>query len=256
MKIATENMDHIPVNVKHDLIKRVPASIFKDTTCFVFYDHHPRGRHHNIEVIICTSKGEVIEYYQRDMVLTLALFNDQKPTQISLQRSSKCDLIYLVLAGDELFVLFRKDELVCNVKVCNVVSYQVYDFHHVGEPHLRVTVSDDAVPVIFDEEYKIIMDTNVCPVLKASHVNIPLETDLNVKLAITRYNYAYNVKSLESMRNLRQVATFALFNKILPDLKSALFNNGFQEVSETLIVMVTSQTAQSNLSAFIMIDSR
>lgn len=226
-------MEDLPVNVKQDLLKLVPAYLFHDTTCFTFYDYHP-GCRQNIEVIICTRKGEIIELYKRESVLTHALFTDHTPSQISINRNTKCDIFYLVLAGDELFVLARKEDLLeCNIKVCNVASYQIYDFSNVGEPHLRVTISDDAVPVIFDEEFKMstdkIHDLSMS-VINGRQVNIPIETDLDVKLAITRYNYAYNVKSLENMKNLRQVAAFTLYQRLHPNLKSSVFNNGLEEV--------------------------
>lgn len=223
-------MLNIPDNVRHDLIRLVPMSVINDIVCFVYYDNHPRDTK-RVDIVICTKRGEVKEYFQRQVVSEVYL-ESIKPLEIKIIRNSSCELFYLVAAKDQLIILSRKDKLYVHKKVTNVERYDLDDSLCQGQACLKIIRKDDAVPLIFDDKFESLGDRAL--LLSSIHTEetLPILTELNRKLIEAKYSIKCNENTYKELSNLRQLAAFTMYQKIHPNLEESVFKSGSKQASK------------------------
>lgn len=208
----------------------VPASVLKDTTSFVLYDHHPRGTH-RIDVTVCTKNCELKEYFQRDLMFSLDLQCNSLPKDIQIYRSLKSELFYLVGSISDLLIVSRKEGKVIKT-ISNVEKYYFDDVDCSGRSYLQVIKKDDAVPVSYDENFNIQEERTVFSETYTEESS-PILIELKRKLIEANYTYQCNEKTLQDYRKLRQLVTLAHCNKLHPNSEDSLFQSGQKNVSLT-----------------------
>lgn len=219
----------LPPCILQNFVKLVPSSIVKDVTCFVFYDNHPCNDL-KIDLIVCTSKGEIFELYEREILYESVVDTISQPKEICLHRNSKGDLYYLVTTSIELFIFSRTDTLVIVNKISNMERFALDDPACSGKIILQVWTNDDAVPLVFNENMERVTflqdrsnDTEI-------EDNLPFVNMLKTKLTEAKYTVAQNEKALEDLLRLRQSVAFSTYCEMYPDLKESIFKESFKEV--------------------------
>lgn len=220
----------IQENVRQDLLAFVPASIIGEIKCFVFYDNHPRDDR-QIDVLVCTQRKELIEFYKKEQISSLLLNTSQNFREVRSYRNGNCELFYLVATGDELFILSSKSKLDIIRRLADIASFEVFDNGGTGRGCLKVICKDDAVPLLFDDNFKLINETS--NELKTLHSDdsAPVIMQLTRKLKEVEYNIKCNENKYNEYLNLRRLATFHLHQKFAPNLNESLFNLNTKEVS-------------------------
>lgn len=215
-------------NVRQELVKLVPASLLNDIACFVFYDNHPRDQKH-IDVTIATKNGEIKEYYKRDLVNSILLTGPYQPNELKIIRNSNCELFYLIVAGDELTLLSRKEQLDIHRRVVNVASYSLDDNVCRGQACLKIICKDDVVPMVFDENFDNLGDKALLLNGINADDSLPILTELKRKLTQTKFSVKCNESTLKEFLSLRQVSALSAYQKIHPNNES-LFNANSSKV--------------------------
>lgn len=221
----------MPEHFRRVIVKLVPADVFKEITCYIFYDNHPRDER-NIDITVCTKIGEVKEYYQRELVSSIKLDGMSKPSEIRILRNINCDLFYLVASKKDLFILSTKDKLQVHQIVTNVERYDINDVSCTGQACLRVFREDDAVPYIFDDDFQNFQRPDVSGTLtqRNNDETLPIITHLMRKLTEAKYSLKCNEKTYKDFLNIHQVVAFSMYKKIHPNLNDAVFKDGCKEV--------------------------
>lgn len=217
-------------NIRQDLLTMVPVSTVNEISCFVFFDKHPRDER-VIDVLVCTQRGEVIEYYKRDRMSSLLLESSKNLQEVRTFRNNNCDLYYFVMTEDELFILSCKDELTLEHRINDVESYEVYDSTASGKASLKIIRKDDAVPLYFDDNFQNLSERCVNFETLQSSDEAPILMQLTRKLTEAKYNLQCNENKYNEFVHLRQVATFYLYQKICPNLNNSMYNISTKEVS-------------------------
>ncbi|KOB64614.1 Methylcrotonoyl-CoA carboxylase beta chain, mitochondrial, partial [Operophtera brumata] len=180
-------------NVRQEFKRLLPLSIVDEVTCFVFYDNHPRDEK-CIDITVCTKTGELREYFQRDLLSSITLNAASEPTEIIIMRNCKSELSYIVGNIDEVFIVSAKATLLIHTKITNVDKFSIDDPLCTGQASLRVIRKDDAVPIIFDENFK---SSEVLFPVEASSDLLPLVTELKRKCIEAQYSVKNHEKSIE-----------------------------------------------------------
>lgn len=214
-------MNKIPENVREDLIKLVPHSVVNEISCFTFYDSHPRSKF-NIDITICTCRGELKEYYQREVVYSALIDVCTHPTEIRILRNSKCEVFYLVVAGEEIIVLLRKDQLQVVQRLSSVDRYDIEDAVCRGQACLKVIRKDDAVPLIFDENFTNLGESGMMLNRESADETLPVVAQLMRKLTEAKYTVKCNEKAYKDLLSLRQIAAFSEYQKARPTSNDAV----------------------------------
>ncbi|XP_014365513.2 uncharacterized protein LOC106716507 [Papilio machaon] len=220
-------------NVRQDLLAFVPSSILGEIKCFAFYDNHPRGDR-QIDILVCTQRNEVIEFYKREQISSLLLNTSQNFREVRGFRNETCELFYFVATDDELFILSSKNNLNLIHRLTDVHSYEVFDIGCSGKACLKVICKDDAVPLLFDDNFKIINEGSI--ELDTLHLDdsAPIIMQLTRKLKEVEYNIKCNENKYNEYLNLRKMATFHLYQKISPNLSESLFNLNSKEIASSM----------------------
>ncbi|XP_053614498.1 uncharacterized protein LOC128677576 isoform X2 [Plodia interpunctella] len=226
-------MINIPDNVRQDIMRLVPSSIFNEISCFVYYDNHPRDDKF-IDITVCTKSGEVKEFHQRELVSEVYLECPAIATEIKIMRNSECKLFYVITADDNLIILSRRDKLCIHRLVDNVERYDIEDSLCQGEAFLKIVRKDDAVPLIFDDNYESLGDK--AQLLSSIRVEEtpPVLMDLKRKLVEAKYSVKCNESTYREYLNLRQLAAFSMYRKIHPNLDESVFKSGSKEMAGAL----------------------
>ncbi|KAF9424811.1 hypothetical protein HW555_000112 [Spodoptera exigua] len=234
-------MVNLPKPVQQVLTKLVPASVLKNIICFVFYDKHPNDDK-NIDVTLCTTLGEVLEYYKRNLVCSIKLPNNVKPTAIKNIRNPNCDLFYLVSAKEQITILARKDKLSVHQIVNNVDKYDIADGSCSGQAILRIFRKGDAIPHIFDENFETFKrpDISVTVSEPGNDESVPIIAHLMRKLTEARYSVQHSEKTYKELLELHQRVAFECYKKIHPNLQDSVFNNGPEEIASVLRIKTKS----------------
>lgn len=218
------------VNTQQELIKTVPASVLEDVACFVFYDNHPRDMT-PIDITVCTKNGELKEYFRRDMLSSINLEASSAPTEILIMRNSNPNRFYIVGAEDELFIVSTIEKLNIHTKITNVDNYTVNDFSCSGQTFLKVTTKDDAVPLIFDENFirkdvslSVKRQPNIPPIICMLHRNYTQ----------AQYNINSLNKTLQEHVKLRHAATWLACHNLHPNHGDSAFRPN-SDVSDSSI---------------------
>ncbi|CAD0203194.1 unnamed protein product [Chrysodeixis includens] len=230
-------MAELSENLRQVLVKLVPAAVFNDIMCFAFYDNHPKDEK-NIDIIIGTKKGEIKEYYQRDLVGKIKL--DIRPSQIKILRNKSCDLYYLVKADDNLIILSRKSTVKINVRLSNVRSYDISDNSCSGQASLRVFCKDDAVPIIFTDNFDKPHELSESFSPSESDESYPIISQLKRKLIEAKYSVKCNEKTYKDFLHIRQTVAYSAYKKIHPNFDGALSMDQTKEIASAL--KITMQT--------------
>ncbi|CAH1640254.1 unnamed protein product [Spodoptera littoralis] len=229
------NMSDLPKPVQLAVTKLVPASVLNNITCFVFYDKHPSDDK-NIDITICTAMGEVLEYYERNLVCSIKLPNNAKPTSIKILRNPNCDLFYLVITKEQITIVARKEKLVVHKVVNNVDKYDIDDGSCNGQACLRIFRRGDAVPLIFDDNFEHFKrpDISVTVSEAENEETVPIIAHLMRKLTEARYSVHHSEKTYKELLDLHQRVAFESYKKIHPNLQDSVFNNGPEEIASAL----------------------
>lgn len=221
-------MSELRENVRQVLVKLVPASVINDIACFVFYDNHPKDDK-KIDVTICTKKGEIKEYYQRDLVGNIKL--DIRPLQIRILRNNNCELYYLVEANENIIILSRKSTLKVHFKLSNVERCDINDNSCSGQASLRVFCKGDAVPITFTDSYEKPHELSESFSPAESDESYPIISQLKRKLIEAKYSVKCNEKTYKDLLNIRQTVAYSAYKKINPNIDEALSMEESKEVS-------------------------
>lgn len=215
-------MLQIPDQVRQVLVTLVPAAVINEISCFKFYDNHPCDVK-KLDVIICTLRGELKEYYNRELICSTMIEDCGTPSTIILYRNSKGDLFYIVEARNKLFIFTRKNSIQLIERVNNVDTYELDDSLCNGQACLKIVYTYDAVPLYFDENF-LTLDYG----LRFSHSTdetLPILTDLNTKLTEAKYSVLCNERAYNDLSNLRQVAAYSVYQDNMPDSEDSLFTD-------------------------------
>ncbi|XP_061720535.1 uncharacterized protein LOC133527510 [Cydia pomonella] len=217
----------------------VPSCVLNEITCFVFYDDHP-AQSKICDITICTKYGEVKEYYKCEEVSSLFLGSEIQFTKMSILRNSQGHLFYLLAAQNEVIILSRKDKLAVHKKVSNVDYYDINDCACRGEACLKVVLKDDAVPLIFDDNFENLGERAAA--LSGMYVDdsLPILTQLKRKLSQARYSIQCNEKTQREFMDLRKLTAYAASKKLHPNLDDSMISESYNQVSEQLTL--TSKT--------------
>ncbi|XP_035435326.2 uncharacterized protein LOC118266078 [Spodoptera frugiperda] len=229
------NVSDLPKPVQLVLTKLVPASVLNNISCFVFYDKHPNDDK-NIDITICTAMGEVLEYYERNLVSSITLPNNAKPTSIKILRNSNCDLFYLVVTKERITILSRKNELVVHKVVDNVDKYDIDDGSCSGQACLRIFRKGDAVPHIFDDNFEQFKrpDISVTVSEADNDETVPIIAHLMRKLTEAKYSVQHSERTYKELLDLHQKVAFESYKKIHPNLQDSVFKNGPEKIASAL----------------------
>ncbi|XP_023948500.1 uncharacterized protein LOC112053336 [Bicyclus anynana] len=231
-------MDQNRVFVRRALHKLLPASIIGEVACFVFYDHHPRDKT-RLDVTVCTNSGEILEYYHHELISSLLIETVGHTTDIKILRNSNCELFYLVVLSGEIVIISRKDGLQVHNRVGNVDSFTIDDVECTGLARLRIIRNDDAVPLVFDDNF-IILSQSQIDLPNNQTEESPIVKQLMQKLTEAKYTTKHNELKYKDYVNMRQAAAFALYQKATFNLDNAVstLKLGLSEVSNLLKVSV------------------
>ncbi|XP_063540334.1 uncharacterized protein LOC134749345 [Cydia strobilella] len=211
----------------------VPSCVLNEIACFVFYDDHP-AQSRICDITICTKYGEIKEYYKCEEVSSLFLGTEIQFTKMYFLRNSQGQLFYLLASQNEVIILSRKDKLAVHKKVSNVDYYDFNDCACRGEACLKVVLKDDAVPLIFDDNFENLGERAAA--LSGMHVDesLPILTQLKRKLSQARYSIQCNEKTRREFMDLRKLTAFAVSKKLHPNLDDSMITESYNQVSEQL----------------------
>ncbi|XP_063626547.1 uncharacterized protein LOC134798140 [Cydia splendana] len=211
----------------------VPSCVLNEIACFVFYDDHP-AQSKIWDITICTKYGEVKEYYKCEEVSSLFLGSEIQFTKMSILRNSQGQLFYLLASQTEVIILSRKDKIAVHKKVTNVDYYDINDCACRGDACLKVVLKDDAVPLIFDDNFENLGERAAS--LSAMYVDdsLPILTQLKRKFSQARYSIQCNEKTRREFMDLRKLTAFAAAKKLHPNLDDSMINESYNQVSEHL----------------------
>ncbi|KAG6452006.1 uncharacterized protein LOC115444742 [Manduca sexta] len=215
----------ITENIRQEITKLVPASVINEISCFVFFESHPRDRN-PIDIAVCTKSVEVKEFFQRDLVSSLRL-DIQEVSDITLFRNDRADPFYLIFGGDQLLIISRGENLKIHKRINNVDRYEIEDTLCDGRASLKVFLNDDAVPLVFDDNFETVEE-----ITNEDDVTAPIVTELLRKLTEAKYSVKCNEKMYEKLVNLRQMALFSKYQVNSTD--GALSINGLKEIASAL----------------------
>ncbi|KAL4714986.1 hypothetical protein ACJJTC_003137 [Scirpophaga incertulas] len=217
------------VQVTSEVHKLVPSSVSCNLSCFVFYDNHPCDDFF-FDVCVCTKTGELVEYYKREVVCSINLHTKIAPKSLTILRNSNSLMFYLVETGDEILILSRKTDISVHNRVSNVERYEFNDISCRGQAYLKIYSKDDAVPMMFDDEFQNLEDK--AQILNSLNGNdtFPVITHLMVKLTETMYSIKSNETALEEFKKLRQMSALSLYNKVGPSNRESVFKEGMNEM--------------------------
>lgn len=215
--------------IKRELESLLPRSIIEDVSCFVFHDNHPQDKR-RIDIIICTKNGELREYYQRDLILYIQLIVNSTPEEIIIQRNSNSELFYIVGTMDQVQIVSHKKNLLqLHARVSEVESYLVDDFDCSGQTYLRVLRDDDAVPILFDENFNRI---EVMYPAELRRDSLPLLSTLRRKYIEAQHNVHEHEKTIEEYIKLRHAFTLCSFRNVQPSNVSIFKKSLYINVSD------------------------
>ncbi|XP_050352805.1 uncharacterized protein LOC126775089 [Nymphalis io] len=236
-------MNQISDNVSKLLKELLPSSVCNEVACFVFYDEHPRDDR-NLDITVCSNRGVVQEFYQRELVDSILIENLAKVTEITILRNIKCDLFYLIAATNEIIIISKKENLQIHQRIKNVHTYKLEDLEGRGHASLTVILNDDAFPLVFDDNFSnprertITMDSDKA---KGSH---PIENQLLRKLNEANYTTKCNENIFKEYLKLRQMATFSIFQRSQTNLENSFFKLGPNEISNALKIKAKPPTVK------------
>ncbi|XP_063366913.1 uncharacterized protein LOC134655384 [Cydia amplana] len=242
------------VTLQETIEDLVPSCVFNEIACFVFYDDHP-AQSKICDITICTKYGEVKEYYKCEEVSSLFLGSEIKFTKMSILRNNQGQLFYLLASQNEVIILSRKDKLAVHKKVSNVDYYDINDCACRGEACLKVVLKDDAVPLIFDDNFENLGERAAA--LSGMHVDdsLPILTQLKRKLSQARYSIQCNEKTWREFMDLRKLTAFAASKKLHPNLDDSMINESCNQVPEQLkLISRTPNVAVCNKKVVITLN--
>ncbi|CAG9795741.1 unnamed protein product [Diatraea saccharalis] len=219
----------LPENVRQELIKSVPLSTIELITCFVFYDNHPRDEK-CLDVIVCTTGGKIVEYYKREVVCSLKLNTTTTASEIKILRNDNCDLFYMVVVGDEILIISRKQNLDVHRRVSNVDKYYIEDQSCRGQACLKVICKDDAVPIVFDENFDDLGRRAMLLSGLNADDTLPILTQLMRKLTEAKFSVKCNEKTLNELLSLRQMSALSSYQQVYPNSRESIFQGNSKEV--------------------------
>ncbi|CAH0724420.1 unnamed protein product, partial [Brenthis ino] len=225
-------MIQTPDNVRQALLELLPQSVFNEVACFIFYDNHPRDQR-PIDITVFTHKGEVQEFYQRELVDSILIENINNVTEITTLRNIRCDLFYLVVAKNEIVILSKKGGLHLHCRVSNVERYTIEEPSCKG---LKIYCNDDAVPMTFDEDLNRLGDTELILTQAQSEDSLPIINQLMRKLVEAKYTTKHNENTLNDYVKLRQLAAFQMYKSVQLNSNSSAFKLDQNEISNALQV--------------------
>lgn len=214
-------------NVSEVLAKLVPASILNDISCYVFYDNHPRDQK-NIDIAVCTKMGEIREYFQRDLHSCVYLENKTVASSIKILRNNKCELFYLVAAGDQLTILHRRDKLEILDRLNNVSKYEICDKDCSGKALLRVHYEQSEALLVPDDNFR---NLNLLDFDKTSDATSlvnqesPIIQHLMSKITESKHTAECMEKTYKEFLEIRQSVAFTAYKKIHPNLDNSIFQD-------------------------------
>lgn len=219
-------MIQTPDNVRQVLLELLPQSVINEVACFIFYDNHPRDQR-SIDITVCTHKGEVQEFYQRELVDSILIENISNITEITTLRNNRCDLFYLVVAKNEIVILSKKGSLHLHSRLSNIERYTIEEPSCKG---LKIYCNDDAVPMTFDDDLNRLGDTELILSHAQSEDSLPIINQLMRKLVEAKYTTKYNENTLNDYVKLRQLAAFQIYKSVQLNSTSSTFKLDQNEV--------------------------
>lgn len=231
-------MPQITVNIRPELARLLPSALLTEVTCFVLYDNHPRDQK-LIDIIVGTSNGEIKEFYKRELINTLSLGGRYQPNDVMIIRNGNCDLFYLVVAGDELTIVSRTDKPQIHRRILNVDKYGIDDDVCRGQAGLKIIIKDDAVPLIFDDNFLDLGDKAFMLNRLNADDSLPILTELMRKLTETKFSVKCNEITLKEFMSLRQVSALSLYQKVHPNTEESVFNVDSSKVRCSMIFKST-----------------
>lgn len=212
--------------VLQDLKKLLPSSILEGVVCFCFYDEHPRD-FKKIDIVVCTNRGEVMEFHNRELISSILLENTIIIDITSL-RNEGCELFYFIHSKTQIIVLSVKEKMSIHLKINNVEKYDFVDNEFSGLPCLKVLLSEDAVPLLYDSNFKLLspMESR-----KQQTEDFPVITHLSRKLTEAKYSVKQNESTLNDYIKLKQTAAFCFYERNCPNADNSVFKLGTSTVS-------------------------
>ncbi|XP_046970104.1 uncharacterized protein LOC124537332 [Vanessa cardui] len=226
-------MNQTSDNVSKLLEALLPSSICNEVACFVFYDEHPKDNR-SLDLTVCSKRGVVQEFYQRELIDSILIENVSKVTEIMILRNIKCDLFYLVAATNEIIIISKKENLQIHQRIKDVHTYKLDDFEGRGQASLQVIRNDDAFPLVFDDNFSNPRERSLTMDRVKSQGSLPIENQLLRKLNEANYTTKCNETILKDYLKLRQMATYSIFQRRQTNLEHSLFKIGLNEISHAL----------------------
>lgn len=205
-------MDKYSPIVLKILQELLPQSVFSELVCFTFYDEHPRDTR-TIDLTVCCKRGVVQEFYKRELIDSILIQNVAKVEEIELVRNTKCEIFYLVAAKHEIIILSKREKLEVHKRITDVQTYAFNDVECRGQASLRVTVTDDALPVVYNENFTMSRDRILSTDKVLSDESLALLRELMMKLTEVEYSSNCNENTLKKYLKLRQETAFNMYQR-------------------------------------------
>ncbi|XP_022125885.2 uncharacterized protein LOC111000662 [Pieris rapae] len=219
-------------SILKDLNELLPKSILQEVACFCFYDNHPRDSR-KIDIVVCTKRGEVMEFHQRELVSSLLLENTSDFIDIIILRNENCELFYFVHTSSQIIILSVKEEISIHILISNVERYEFLDIDFSGLPCLKVIRKEDAVPFIYDCNFKLLGPVKVP---KLEFETFPIMSQLARKLTEAKYNVKQNQATLDEYIKIKQTAAYCLYERNTPNTEESFFTLGSTSISKVLSI--------------------
>lgn len=205
-------MDKYSPVVLKTLQELLPPSVFSEMVCFTFYDEHPRDKR-TIDLTVCSKRGVVQEFYKRELIDSILIENVAKVEEIELLRNTKCDIFYLVAAKHEIIILFKREKLEVHKRITDVKTYSFNDLECIGQASLKVVVADDALPIVFNENFTMSRDRILNTNQVISDESLEAVRDLMTRLTEVEYSIHSNEATLKKYLILRQETAFNMYQR-------------------------------------------
>ncbi|CAH4030489.1 unnamed protein product [Pieris brassicae] len=219
-------------SILKDLNELLPTSIRQEVACFCFYDDHPRDSR-KIDIVVCTKRGEVMEFHQRELVSSFFLENTSDINDIIILRNENCDLFYFVHSNSQIIILSVKEEMNIHILISNVERYEFLDMDFSGLPCLKVIRKEDAVPFIYDCNFKLLGPVKV---EKLEFETFPIMSQLARKLTEAKYNVKQNQATLDEYIKIKQTAAHCLYERNSPNTDESFFTLGSTSIPKVLSI--------------------
>lgn len=230
-------MDKYSPIVLKTLQELLPPSVFSEMVCFTFYDEHPRDKR-TIDLTVCSNRGVVQEFYKRELMDSILIENVAKVEEIELLRNTKCDIFYLVASKHEIIILSKREKLEVHKRITDVQTYSFNDLECIGQASLKVVVADDALPIVYNENFTMSRDRILSTTKVISDESLEVVRDLMTRLTEVEYSIHSNETILKKYLIIRQETAFNMYQRTEIDSDETVVKLDPNKISDFLQVSI------------------